>query len=121
MIKGKSNRGSKLSTFSIDVRIDQGQANSTHFSFFDAFHIGRDQDCDVQIIGDPSVSRHHIEVSFHDGCWWLRDGDSTNGTYIDGQRIDVAALTAVTKVQLRNRSHVTVAHSRRTTKRSLQP
>lgn len=100
MIKEKSDKGSRLSALSINVRIDQGQANSTHFSFSDTFHIGRDENCDVQIRGDPSVSRHHIEVSFHDSCWKLRDLGSTNGTFIDDQRIDVTALTAATKVRL---------------------
>ena len=57
MIKEKSDKGSRLSALSIDVRIDQGQANNTHFSFSDTFHIGRDEHCDVQIMGDPSVSR----------------------------------------------------------------
>jgi hypothetical protein len=86
--------------YPIDVQIEQGQANNTHFSFSDTFHIGRDEDCAIQIIGDPSVSRHHIEVNFHDDCWWLRDLDSTNGTYVDGQRIDVVPLTIGTKVRL---------------------
>lgn len=100
MAKHFTDGGSGLAMYRIDVRIDRGQANSTHFSFSDTFHIGRDEDCDVQITGDPSVSRHHVEVNFHDDCWWLRDIDSTNGTYVDSQRINVVPLTTATKVRL---------------------
>src|SRR4029077_860977 len=96
----RAERQSELPTYRIDVRIERGQANGTHFSFCDAFHIGRDRGCDVQILGDPSVSRQHIEVSFHDGSWWLRDGDTTNGTYVDDRKIDVAPLRSSTKVRL---------------------
>jgi membrane-bound lytic murein transglycosylase D len=100
MAKGYRDKGSGLPMYRIDVRIDRGQANSMHFSFADTFHVGRDEDCDIQITGDPSVSRRHIEVSFHDGCWWLQDVGSTNGTFIDSQRIDVVPLTTATKVRL---------------------
>jgi membrane-bound lytic murein transglycosylase D len=100
MGKDYTDRGFEPAMYRIDVRIDRGQANSPHFSFSDAFHIGRDERCAVQIMDDASVSRSHIEVSFHDGSWWLRDLDTTNGTYIDGRKIDVVALTTPTKVQL---------------------
>jgi membrane-bound lytic murein transglycosylase D len=100
MAKGNFKSGSELSTYQIEVQIERGQANDAHFSFCDAFHIGRDERCDVQIMDDPSVSRNHVEVRFHDDSWWLRDLDSTNGTFIDGRRIDVIPLTTPTKVQL---------------------
>jgi len=100
MAKGNCESGSELPTYRIEVRVDRGQANNSHFSFSDTFQIGRDERCAVQIMDDASVSRSHIEVSFHDGSWWLRDLDTTNGTYIDGRKIDVVALTTPTKVQL---------------------
>lgn len=100
MAKGSPDRGFELPTYRIEVQIERGQANNTHFSFCDAFHIGRDEHCDVQIMGDPSVSRNHVEVSFQDGSWWLRDLGSTNGTYIDDQRIDVVALRTPTTARL---------------------
>jgi membrane-bound lytic murein transglycosylase D len=100
MIKGPTGGKSDLPTYRIDVWIEQGQAKGAHFSFHDTFHIGRDRGCDVQILGDPSVSRQHIEVSFHDDSWWLRDVDSTNGTYVDDRKINVTPLTSPTKVRL---------------------
>ena len=100
MTEGALGIGSGLRVYPIDVQIEQGQANNTRFSFSHRFHIGRDESCDVQILDDPSVSRRHIEVTFHDGSWWLQDVGSTNGTYIEDKKIDVASLTVPTKVRL---------------------
>jgi pSer/pThr/pTyr-binding forkhead associated (FHA) protein len=36
----------------------------------------------------PTVSRRHALVSFRDGVWTLTDLASTNGTWINGARID---------------------------------
>lgn len=67
MRKGRAERQSELPTYRIDVGIERGQATSNYFSFHDAFHIGRDRGCEVQIMGDPSLSRNNVDVSFHDG------------------------------------------------------
>lgn len=53
--------------------------------------IGRGDDCDVKLNSDR-VSRHHCEVLFRDGHFELRDLGSTNGTYLDGQRVREAVL-----------------------------
>jgi len=37
---------------------------------------------------DDYVSRHHAEICYRQGCFMLRDLGSTNGTEIDGQRIE---------------------------------
>jgi len=57
----------------------------------DSLRIGRAHECDL-MLDDPSVSRAHAELSDHHGRWQLRDLDSKNGTYVDGLRIDCAAL-----------------------------
>ncbi|MHC5001858.1 MAG: ATP-binding protein, partial [Planctomycetota bacterium] len=38
-------------------------------------------------IADSTVSRRHAELTPDDGAWYLRDLDSSNGTYVNGQRI----------------------------------
>jgi len=40
------------------------------------------------VLDDTSVSRKHAEVACHaDGRWFVRDNESTNGTYVNGARV----------------------------------
>ena len=39
------------------------------------------------VLDDSSVSRRHAEVRFADGGWFVRDLESTNGTYVNGVRV----------------------------------
>jgi len=48
--------------------------------------IGRRQG-NTLVIDDGFVSGAHAEIVFDQGGWWLVDLDSTNGTYVDGQRV----------------------------------
>ena len=83
----------------IVVRVEQGQANNTECSFSEKFRIGRDSDCEVQIVADASISRCHAEVYHEKGCWWIHDANSTNGTFVDGKKIDRSPLTTSTTVR----------------------
>jgi hypothetical protein len=49
--------------------------------------IGRDDGCDV-IVDDPGVSRRHARVTNADGTLWVEDVGSTNGTWVDGERLE---------------------------------
>lgn len=49
--------------------------------------IGRSEENDV-IINDAHASRHHLQIIQHDdGHYTLSDFGSTNGTYVNGQKI----------------------------------
>jgi putative nucleotidyltransferase with HDIG domain len=39
------------------------------------------------VLDDSSVSRRHAEVRHADSGWWVRDLESTNGTYVNGVRL----------------------------------
>jgi putative nucleotidyltransferase with HDIG domain len=39
------------------------------------------------VLDDSSVSRRHAEVRQADNSWWVRDLESTNGTYVNGVRL----------------------------------
>ncbi|MFB9392332.1 FHA domain-containing protein [Streptomyces coeruleoprunus] len=56
--------------------------------------IGRAADNDL-VIDDLVVSRHHAELRAHpDGTYWIHDLGSHNGTFLNGDRVDVARVTA---------------------------
>jgi hypothetical protein len=48
--------------------------------------LGRSRDADVQV-EDPNVSRRHAEILQEGSSWWLVDLGSTNGTEVDGRRV----------------------------------
>lgn len=52
----------------------------------DTFTIGRDVSADVTI-NDPEVSRTHIRLTAQDDGYLIEDLGSTNGTFINGQRV----------------------------------
>jgi hypothetical protein len=50
---------------------------------------GRSSSCDIVLASD-AVSRRHAVVTLLDDGWHVADLGSTNGTYIDGARVDKA-------------------------------
>ena len=52
--------------------------------------IGRDSDNGI-VIDDRTVSGRHASLLYDAGRWWVEDGGSTNGTYINGQRVERTA------------------------------
>src|SRR5262245_52468725 len=58
----------------------------------DSAVIARDENAGVRV-DNALVSRRHAEVFFDNGTWWLKDLESTNGTYIEGSRISQLPLT----------------------------
>jgi len=64
-----------------------------------ALLIGRGADCGIRI-PHSLVSRHHLALYPEGGRWWIRDLQSSNGTWVSGQRIDKLPVTGATRVQL---------------------
>jgi pSer/pThr/pTyr-binding forkhead associated (FHA) protein len=53
--------------------------------------IGSDTNNDMIISGDPAVSRMHMQLFIDDEAnVFVTDCNSTNGTYVNGQRIDIS-------------------------------
>jgi hypothetical protein len=67
--------------------------------FTSTFRIGRDQDCTVRL-SDEGVSRQHLEVYLQEGHWWVRDLQSSNGTYQNDQLIQQLPLVGTTTLEL---------------------
>lgn len=55
--------------------------------------IGRQTDCHIRI-PSASVSRHHCEISVDDAAVTLRDLGSSNGTFVNRQRIQQTTVNA---------------------------
>lgn len=61
--------------------------------------IGRAPECDV-FLDDEGVSRHHAKIIRQDDSLIIMDLGSTNGTYHEGERIQVFTLEDGAKVQV---------------------
>lgn len=53
--------------------------------------IGRDPAADI-IISGGHISRRHAEMLLRDGQLWVRDLNSSNGTYVNNRKVDETAL-----------------------------
>jgi pSer/pThr/pTyr-binding forkhead associated (FHA) protein len=70
---------------------NQGMTGRAHELNVDRTTIGRVDDNTLQI-ADPSVSSHHCEVQLHGSEILIRDLNSTNGSYINGEKITEKVL-----------------------------
>src|SRR5467141_115513 len=64
-----------------------------------AISVGADGSNQV-VLEDRFVSRFHCRLSPHAGRWLLKDLDSTNGTYLDGNRIAEADIDAGARIRI---------------------
>lgn len=66
--------------------------------------VGRDAGNDV-VVDDFLVSRHHLRIEAENGRYWAVDLASTNGTYVNGEKIkDRKELDINAKVKIGNTS-----------------
>jgi FHA domain-containing protein len=62
--------------------------------------LGRSRECDV-VLSDPNVSRQHAEIRPRGGSWVLTDLGSTNGSCLNGRRIEAPeVVTAGDEIEL---------------------
>ena len=73
------------------VALSPGMAGRTHELKSDKTTIGRVEDNSFQIV-EPSVSSHHCEILLRGSEVMVRDLNSTNGTYISGEKISERTL-----------------------------
>jgi len=83
----------------VKVKIEKGDSPKDKYYFNSSFTIGRSDECSIQI-NDGLVSRVHVEVNYDDGKWWISDKHSSNGTFLNGNKIDRAELKNATTIQL---------------------
>jgi pSer/pThr/pTyr-binding forkhead associated (FHA) protein len=73
------------------VLLSAGMTGRTHDLKADKTTIGRVEDNTFQI-AEPSVSSHHCEVLLQGGEVIVKDLNSTNGTFINGEKITESAI-----------------------------
>ncbi len=61
--------------------------------------LGRDWQCKI-VLNDPQCSRVHAEIFHDEDGWWVRDNQSSNGTFVNGQTIDQARLMDGTEIRI---------------------
>jgi pSer/pThr/pTyr-binding forkhead associated (FHA) protein len=80
--------------------VKRGQnAGSTFLIDADVTTIGRNPSSDV-FLDDVTVSRRHAELRRIDGRFELHDLGSLNGTYVNRERVESAALASGDEVQI---------------------
>ena len=92
-ISGNPNKGKCMPKLFVMTNLFQGsfyelKGNSTS--------IGRLSDNDIQI-KDSSVSRHHLKIFIKSDSYYVEDLNSTNGSAIDGKRLNPGILSEVKK------------------------
>jgi pSer/pThr/pTyr-binding forkhead associated (FHA) protein len=53
--------------------------------------IGRDPTCECPV-DDESISARHARLSFHQNQWWLEDLQSTNGTFLNQDKLVMSTV-----------------------------
>ena len=70
------------------LRTEEGEQQLVPLAGRTRLTIGRGDEVDVSIEGDEGVSRLHAELELVGGSWLVvDDGLSTNGTFVEGERI----------------------------------
>jgi len=70
--------------------------------------VGRHPESDI-FLNDVTVSRHHCRFSTNGDVLTVEDSGSTNGTYVNDQRVDSSELSAGDEVLI-GRFHFVVVH-----------
>jgi pSer/pThr/pTyr-binding forkhead associated (FHA) protein len=83
-------QGTKLSAqkkfrITFYIKIQDGKESVRHFNQPEMV-LGRDANCDLAVM-DEALSAHHARVTHHHGQWWLEDLNSTNGTFLNHERL----------------------------------
>jgi len=81
------------------VTVSVASESRREFHFAKPFRIGREADCEV-CIPNEYVSRHHVEVAFENGAWWIVDLNSSNGIFVGDQRFKRISIVQEIAIRL---------------------
>ena len=92
-------KGSEYLTGALFVNVKHGLTDDRELRFENTFTIGRGSENDLQF-KDAVVSRNHLKVVFDGADWQLHDVGSSNGTFVNGERITSMMLDEPVDVEL---------------------
>ena len=95
LLRELKQQGDKLSAqkkpaITLTVQIDNDKESVRQFSQ-PQIMIGRDTNCDLSLM-DEALSAHHARLTHHHGQWWLEDLNSTNGTFLNREKLTTPAV-----------------------------
>jgi len=73
------------------LKIEEGEPEQTLRFEKNEVSIGREPTCDVPISND-TVSANHARLVYHHNQWWIEDLHSTNGTFLNDERVYVQTV-----------------------------
>jgi predicted component of type VI protein secretion system len=93
---------------------ETGQDGDTlfHAMVTQVFKLGRGSANNLIVRGDSKISREHAVIEREGMYYILRDNKSSNGTYVNGKRIDTHKLNAGDKISIGKREYTFVVKSR---------
>lgn len=75
----------------------------------DCYMIGKDEQSDITVQNNPTVSRKHARIFTHDDSYFIEDLGSTNGTYVNGEKLrkmEPYKLDGKVKIQFSNEKYM---------------
>lgn len=95
-----SDQGLKGRNSEYFLEMIEGPDIGQSFSLKDAeVFIGRHEQCEL-VLHDPEVSRRHLKIAPGENGWWLDDLGSTNGSFVNGQRITHQTAAPGDRIQI---------------------
>lgn len=88
--QGDKLAGQRKPAITLHVKSEQGNESVRRFLQPEVM-IGRDPNCDLSMM-DEALSAHHARLAHHHGQWWLEDLNSTNGTFLNREKLTTAAV-----------------------------
>lgn len=73
--------------------------DTQHFDIEGKKVLGRDPSCDI-VLPLEHLSRRHLELEVRSGLLFVRDLDSSNGTFVNGERISKTQLNDGDKIRM---------------------
>ncbi len=81
------------------VSVETAQGGITQHEFRQSFRVGRVDECGL-CVKNEYVSRNHAEVVFENGQWCVRDLQSANGIFVNGQRVPAVPIASSVVLRL---------------------